>query len=203
MKQKSKNDLKTGEIEKNQLRKKILKLRNSISKKEWGKRSERIYKNILKLDEFLKAKTVMLFASFGSEPDTKKIIIESLKMKKRVVLPKVDTKKNILKPMEIKNYYRDLKPGFHNILEPVEKAKVINEKDIDIVIVPGVVFDSKGNRIGYGKGYYDNFLKKIPLKKRIGLSFECQIVKRLPHRKKDLAVSKLITEKGVRICRPY
>jgi len=200
MKLKSKNDLKHGEIEKSQLRKKILKLRNSIPEKERRKKSEKIYKNLLKLNEFIKAKTIMLFANFGSEPDTKKIIIQSLKLKKKVLLPKVISDGKIM-PMEIKNYYRDLKPGFHNILEPFRKTKKVKEKNIDLVFVPGVVFDLNGNRIGYGKGYYDNFLKKIPLKKRIGISFECQIVKKFNFSKKDLPVSKLVTEKGVKICR--
>ncbi|GAI78436.1 unnamed protein product, partial [marine sediment metagenome] len=70
--------------------------------------------------------------------------------------------------------------------------------NIDLIIVPGVAFDSDGNRIGRGFGYYDNFLRKVrPSTKIIALAFEMQIVKKVLTDKNDIPVHKIITEKRI------
>ena len=75
----------------------------------------------------------------------------------------------------------DLEPGSYGILEPnSEKIRKISTEKIDLIIVPGIGFDSKGNRIGHGKGYYDNLLKNSKKAIHIGLAFEKQIVIKIP-----------------------
>lgn len=182
------------------IRRRVLALRDSISKEVIIRNSRSIEANVFKLDEFKSAGTVMFFATFRSEPDTIPMIEQSLKSGKRVVLPKVaKTQRAKLVPIEIKDIKADLTAGAYGIPEP-GSGKKLSPADIDLVFVPGVAFDAQGRRIGYGGGYYDNFLKEVVLEKRIGIAFGLQVLEEIPCRDSDLRVNKIITEKGVLIC---
>ena len=89
--------------------------------------------------------------------------------------------------------------GKKGILEPKkEYYRLFPPEDIDLIIIPGVVFDLSGNRIGRGFGYYDNFLGKVCSSAEIiALAFEMQIVKKIPNDKNDIPVHKIITEKRI------
>ena len=73
-------------------------------------------------------------------------------------------------------------------------------KNIGIVLVPGIVFDMEGHRIGYGLGYYDKFLKKVPKAVKIGLAFDFQIVGNIPKETHDVLVDFIVTDKEVVEC---
>ncbi|MBF8303022.1 MAG: 5-formyltetrahydrofolate cyclo-ligase family protein, partial [Candidatus Dadabacteria bacterium] len=73
-------------------------------------------------------------------------------------------------------------------------------EDIDLIIIPGIAFDSFGVRIGYGKGYYDRAISKIDIKKRIGLAYDFQVVESIPIERYDERVGLIVTETGVIIC---
>lgn len=183
-------------MEKKILREKFKQIRNKYPKNLKDKKNEAILKIIENLNEYKKSKTIMTYVSFSSEVETKKLIKKMFDQKKRVVVPLIQNKKII--PIEIKNL-KDLKKGKYGILEPTNR-KHVKTKNIDLVFVPGIVFDKTGHRIGFGGGYYDKFLKKIPLKKRIGLCFSFQLINKIPADPKDLKVNKIITEKGVILC---
>ncbi|MEW6007289.1 MAG: 5-formyltetrahydrofolate cyclo-ligase, partial [bacterium] len=112
--------------------------------------------------------------------------------KKRVFLPKVEGKE--LKVYEIKAL-SEVKPGYCGIFEP-STERPVKLASIELVIVPGVCFDKRGFRIGYGGGYYDRLLPLISCKK-IGLAFSFQIIDEIPHTPNDVRVDKIITEDGV------
>ena len=84
-------------------------------------------------------------------------------------------------------------------MEPKKKFfRPVSPEDIDLVIVPGIAFDRSGERIGYGMGFYDRFLKKIRKDtSSIGLAYEFQIVDDIPSEETDVKVNKIITEKRV------
>jgi 5-formyltetrahydrofolate cyclo-ligase len=85
-----------------------------------------------------------------------------------------------------------LKKGPYGICEPVVQ-RFVKREDLDLVIVPGVAFDRRGNRLGRGKGYYDRFLKKLPNEAiSFGLAFDFQILPSLPATKTDVSVNKVI-----------
>jgi 5-formyltetrahydrofolate cyclo-ligase len=98
-------------------------------------------------------------------------------------------------PFLAKDFPKNLTIGPYDIRQPKEEfSHPISLADIDLVIVPGVAFDSKCNRLGRGKGYYDRFLKTLPKDTpSIGLAFDFQIVENLPHSSLDLPVKKIIT----------
>ena len=163
-----------------------------MSSLERKNKSDKIMKSLFGLQKFKEAGVVMFFVSYRSEVNTHKMISEALK-KKIVVVPKTSSK-NIV-PSVIKSL-KELSPNKKGILEP-RKVKKIGLNKIDVVIVPGTVFDKRGNRIGYGHGYYDKFLKKVPNAVKIGLAFDLQVVKRLPNEKHDIPMDVIITEKRI------
>ncbi len=77
-----------------------------------------------------------------------------------------------------------------------EKIKEISIDELDLIIVPGVGYDEQGNRIGHGKGYYDNLLKNS-IALTIGLAFEFQIIKKIPIEKHDVTINKILTEERI------
>lgn len=86
-------------------------------------------------------------------------------------------------------------PGPSEVLEPPER-KEIPLDEIDLVVVPGVVFDKNGYRIGYGGGFYDNFLPKLKTDaKKIAVAFEMQMIEQIPYEGHDVRMDKIITER--------
>ena len=77
----------------------------------------------------------------------------------------------------------------------------IAHKNIDLVLVPGIVFDHEGHRIGYGFGHYDKFLRKVPKATKIGLAFDFQVVDKIPREMHDVPVDMVVTEKGIVECK--
>ena len=98
-------------------------------------------------------------------------------------------------------HWDDLCPGAYDILEPKQDCrKPIDLDTIDIIIVPGVAFDTTGNRMGHGKGYFDRLLKHLDAL-RIGLAFEFQIVSHVPMDPHDEKMDIIVTEKQIIHCK--
>ena len=73
-----------------------------------------------------------------------------------------------------------------------------NPDKLDLVIVPGIAFDKKGHRIGYGYGYYDRFLKTIKKKAvKIGLAFDFQLIESIPEEEHDVPMNIVVTDKEI------
>lgn len=180
---------------KSDLRKCILEFRNTLDKNYLDLLSDEIYKNLFSIDIFNNSSKFMLYSSFRNEVNTKKIIKKLLENNKEVYLPiTIKEDKNII-PKRIFSL-KDLKLGAYGILEPSIDSPSINPSLLDIVIVPGSVFDISGYRTGYGGGYYDKFLEKTDAT-RIGLSFSFQIVKSVFPEKHDKRMDFIVTEKNI------
>lgn len=182
---------------KNQLRELILAKRNMLPEAEITEKSKKIENNLFNLNEFKKSKTIMFFVSFKNEISTHQMIKNSLR-KKNVVVPKVIGHE--IEPSVIIDFDNLVPTGKFSIPEPIEIMKIAY-KHIDLVLVPGIAFDKKGHRIGYGLGYYDKFLKKVPKAVKIGLCFDFQIVDEIPREEHDVAVDFVITEERVIECK--
>lgn len=190
---------------KEKLRQEIIHERDKLTQEEVIKKSKIIGEKLFSLKEFIQAKTILFYASFRNEVETRPLIEKSLSLGKQVVLPRVNKEKKELDLYEIHNL-EELIPGIWNIPEPdPKKAKSVTLKEIDTVIVPGVIFDEKGNRIGYGGGYYDRLLSEFfqtqkhkntkTQKTFIGLCFDFQVKKSIPQEISDLKINFLLTEK--------
>lgn len=184
--------------EKIELRNKILSLRNALDLNYKMKQDEKIYNNLFNDDLFIKAKNIFIYIGFGTEVDTKPIIKKALNENKNVYIPKIYKGDKSMKAIRL-NSFDDLKENSMGILEPTEDNEFINKKDIDLIIVPGVVFDEKGNRIGYGGGYYDRYLVEIQSKNnKLVLAYEFQVLDFIGEEKHDIKVDYIITEEKIR-----
>jgi 5-formyltetrahydrofolate cyclo-ligase len=180
------------------LRRAVLARRNALSRDEVARRSAAAADHLFSLPEFAGARVIMFFVAFGSEIDTLPMIARALGMGKRVAAPRADPESRSLMPCEITQPDRDLVPGAYGIREPKPGCPVVALDDIDVVLVPAAVWSEDGYRLGYGAGYYDRFLLRLPRAHRIGLGLEIQVVARVPHTCRDLPVDMLVTEAGVR-----
>lgn len=92
------------------------------------------------------------------------------------------------------NSIDELKKNSMGILEPIDDSNYIEKENIDLIVVPGVVFDKECNRIGYGGGYYDRYLKDIKSKEnKIALAYDLQIVDKIESEVHDIKVDYIIT----------
>ncbi|WP_163328378.1 5-formyltetrahydrofolate cyclo-ligase [Desulfurobacterium thermolithotrophum] len=172
------------------LREEIKKKRLLLPENEVKAKSIKIVK---KLWEIIpkEAEIFMFYAPFKKEVDLLPFARKLLSIGKRVVFPRVSEKDII--PLEIFSL-KDLSPGYLSILEPpLEYSRVV--KKIDVVFVPGIVFDLHCFRIGYGGGFYDRFLAKQKVRTKIGICFDFQIVERVPRDPFDIPMDVVVSEK--------
>jgi 5-formyltetrahydrofolate cyclo-ligase len=181
---------------KEEIRKKLIEKRKNLSEKEVFEKSKQIKKRLFKMSEFQDANTILFYISYDNEVYTHELIKDSISNKKKVVVPVTDKKNKELILSKLDSW-DDLALGAYKILEPKkEKIKKISNNELDLIIVPGVGFDSHGNRIGHGKGYYDKLLKnsRAPT---VGLAFEFQVVEKVPNEKHDVSIDTIVTEKRI------
>ena len=190
-------------ISKHILRQKMIEKRQRTSYDEIVTKSKQIKKRLFELDVFEKSKTVMFYVGKGDEVQTKDMVLESMKMDKIVSVPYIESSGNReMCASLLKNFDRDLTKGEYGILFPKKESyRPINASSLDLIIVPGVCFDKNGNRIGHGGGYYDHFLKSVSKKTMlIGLAFDFQVVKDVPHDERDIPMQIVLTERRILKC---
>ncbi len=174
------------------LRKEMLVKRDFLSKAERKEKSRLIREKLSALNEFKTAKTIAFYLSKGSEVETNEMIREALKQGKEILVP--ITKGDELELVKFTTF-DDLVAGKFGVPEP--KTKIVVNHQPDVVIIPGLAFDLDLHRLGYGKGYYDRALKKIPTAIRIGICFDFQIVEKIPRHEHDEKLHKIISEKRI------
>jgi len=181
-------------VDKNTLRTVYLEKRLTLSENEYALRNQLLANRIFDTINLSNVKSVHIFLSIDSKKEVlTSPIIEKLKtLNKGVVINISKTLKN----GELSNFEftdaSDIKPNKWGIPEPVD-GKISNLGAIDIVFVPLISFDKAGHRIGYGKGYYDRFLKKIPKAQKIGLSLSPPLDKILYISNMDVKLDVCIT----------
>ncbi len=178
------------------LKKKILSLRQNLSPFDAFIKSWHAQENFLNSLFFSKSKVIGAYYPILNEVQTFRIIRECLMVKKTVCLPKLLDGKIVFFSIVTLN---DLETGSFNIREPLLNKDDICE-EIDTVITPGIVFDRCGYRIGYGKGYYDRYLKHFSKQNSnaVGLGYDFQLISEpIPYESHDVKLDALITNKEV------
>lgn len=176
------------DISKDELRRYALSLRKSIENKEVNELI--ITKKILCSKNVEMNKNILVYISKDNEVSTIKLIKELLKLKKNVYAPRI-----LNNNMEFYrlNSLEDLRLGNFNILEPNSSEK-FNNKENGCVIVPGLLFDKDNNRLGYGCGYFDKYLKKYNKLYKIGVCFSTFLVDKIITSEFDIKMDEVITE---------
>ena len=182
-------------ILKTELRTQYLAKRKAIPADKKKELDAAICRRLAATVSFRFADTVMLYSALPSEIDMTEIINLALSQGKRVLLPRCIPDTPLMNFHEVKSV-TELTKGSFSIMEPSEDAPVCvpTEADKAICIIPGVLFDPNGHRVGYGKGYYDRYLSDKPVQK-IGVVYDDFILHDLPHGRYDLSVDLIITEK--------
>ena len=158
---------------------KLMKTQAFVDKKHrTSKQVDVFFGAIEDLDVWREARVIGLYSALPDEIETAKVIDKWSKYKK-IVLPVVSETE-----MEFYEYKDELCRGAFGILEP-KATNMVNPKDIDLLIIPGVAFDRAGNRLGRGKGYYDKYLVRTDAY-MIGVAFSCQITPAIPCEKHDV-----------------
>ena len=176
---------------KRSLRNEILEKRKAQTKKEREVKSHLILHELIELPEFKKAKVVAFYLPVNGEVDTTEMIKWAHEEGKEVCVPVVHEEGHlqfvVYEPLD------RMKNGKYNIPEPLGKEE---RHHIDLIVVPGVVFDNEGHRIGMGKGYYDKYLKDKTCV-NVGVCFGFQLVEKIPKEPHDIPMNIIVTEHGV------
>lgn len=178
----------------------IMQRRDNLTPEELAAMSSAAISNLQRVAEFAACRTVMFYAHFRTEVQTLQAIEKCLAAGKRVALPLTVATEKRLYPYLVNDPARDLRSGYCSIPEPdPARARLLDPGEIEMVIVPGSVFDVSGGRFGYGGGFYDRFLvNQAPQAFRVGLAFELQVVPgALPLAPHDQRMDCLVTEKNI------
>jgi len=170
------------------------RLREAFSGRERAEWSRRICDHVLSWDAFKRAQTVMAYASVGAEVETWALLAEILGRSKRLLLPRCYARGR-MEALHARDL-SGLSPSRYGIPEPGPGAEPVQKDGIDLILVPGLLFDRSGNRLGQGAGYYDRFLADYR-GMTCGLAFEGQVMDRLSVQAHDVPVRALCTQKGL------
>ncbi|MEO4052390.1 5-formyltetrahydrofolate cyclo-ligase [Solibacillus sp. CAU 1738] len=182
-------------MDKHTIRQQVRAVINNIPNEQYQERSFMMRKQLLKEPSIIEGKTIAVTISAFPEVDTIAIVEELWRLGKTVAVPKCHPKTREMSFYAIGNF-NQLETVYMDLKEPItEKTKLIAKEDIDTIIVPGIVFDEKGYRIGYGGGYYDRYLQGYN-GKLIAIAFKEQLVNHVPTETHDLPVHTIITETG-------
>jgi 5-formyltetrahydrofolate cyclo-ligase len=175
-------------------RREILAARDGLPEGEREAMSASIADRLLAMEELRDARTVMAFWSFGSEVDTLPLLERLEAAGMQVVLPRIED--GDVEPVTY-TAGDQLSGTSFGAKEPASGRR-LDPKDLDVVVVPGVAFDPRGGRVGYGAGFYDRFLERLRDDAfAVAVAFGVQVVERVPEGGTDRRVDAIVTEREV------
>jgi 5-formyltetrahydrofolate cyclo-ligase len=178
------------------LRAQVLTRRDALDLPTRQRHAQAITQQLVKLPEYRAASVVAAYASFGSEFDTTAFLTDILASKKRLVLPRVERAHKRLALCEVADMKVDLQPGVWGIREPAHHCPVVPPSTVGLVLVPAVAVTPRGERLGYGGGYYDRLLAETDSKvRRVVAAYSIQVLNDLPTGTHDLNMDIVITER--------
>lgn len=184
---------------KKEIRQAALQRRSGLTLQERQNYSHRITERVLSHPFFQCAELVCCYLSFRDEVDTTELVQTAWSLGKTVAVPRVFAK-NRMEFYKI-TCWEEIGLGYQGIPEP--EVQELRRVDLDpeeqrraLMLLPGVVFDRDGNRIGYGKGFYDRYLQRYPHFQKVGLAFSVQCREKILSEAQDVCVDAILTERG-------
>jgi 5-formyltetrahydrofolate cyclo-ligase len=185
-------------LTKAELRARMRRLRASVDPEERARLGGRIEERLVAMPDFVTAGSVLLFYSFGSEVATAGLVERARALGKRVLLPYLAGR--ALEAAEI-DAGEELVPTTYGPKEP-GRRRAIDPKEVDLVVTPGLAFDRRGYRLGYGGGFYDRYLARLRSDAtRMAVGFSFQVVDEVPADPADERVHLVVTESETIDCR--
>lgn len=156
--------------------------------------SARLARAVRRLPAYRRARWILFYLALDGEPETRPMMTQALADGKRVAAPITLTTRRMIRLAELTSVRRGLVMGPYGIAQPdPRRARRVDPRVLDLVVVPGLAFDAHGFRLGRGGGYYDRFLATLPPGvPRVGLCFRGQRVRRLPHAPHDQPVTTVL-----------
>lgn len=175
-------------LDKKALRAQIREMKRAMSPEQIQKKSEKLGEMLFASQLYQKASTIYGYLPYNQEVRTTFMLEHALKQGKKVAVPKIfgDEMRFI--------YLEDLssvEKGYSGIPEPIEDGPVARDEKA-LVLVPGLAFDAKGNRMGYGGGFYDKFFAQEPEHPTIALCYSFQMVEEIPVEAYDVPVDQVL-----------
>jgi 5-formyltetrahydrofolate cyclo-ligase len=184
--------------EKAALRARMRAVRRAIPPEERAPLAGLIEARLIDLPAVRRARTVLLFYSFGSEVSTAGIARRLLDRGQRVLLPFLE--ETIMEAAELRADQPPVATAY-GPKEPPERVPV-DPAQVDVIVTPGLGFDRAGYRIGYGGGYYDRYLARLgPHATRIGIAFDAQVLEAVPYGERDERLDFIVTDRETIDCR--
>lgn len=182
-------------MNKHELRQKMIEKLEELHQIEREEIEQQLVKHLLTSKLWQNAQTIGVTISQGVEWSTEPIIKSAWQVGKRVCVPKCYPKKKALKFYHLTSY-DELEVVYYRLQEPdPERTTYIHKNNIDLLIVPGLLYNEEGYRIGFGGGYYDRFLVNFP-HTTVSLASQHQVMEKMPVEPHDICVDYVITEKG-------
>ena len=180
------------------LRKRLHGLRDALTPEERARHSGSITRDILALAAYREARTFMAYMTFGTEFITDALVRDALENAKTLVLPRIDRSQNRLETYAVQDLESELAAGPWGIREPLpDRCRAVAISEIDVVLVPGLGFNTDGDRIGYGRGYYDRLLQYRSRRTTlVAAAYSIQVVDTVPVGEHDIPVDIVVTEAG-------
>ena len=170
------------------------KVRDTVTKEVLREGSRAVCRLILESSHWMQAEQIMLYMPLPDELDIKPLLLNGLKNKKRVALPRFSTRNNVYEISEISSL-NNLVAGKFGISEPSKTSKNMDMMQLDLVIICGLAFDRLGGRLGRGGGFFDRLLSETNAKK-CGVCFDQQVHAAVPMEKHDIKMDMIATPSG-------
>ena len=177
-------------MSKQTIRQRLLIQRQQLDASSCARQSATVQEHVLTSTVYAEAVLLALYAPIRNEVQTQRILSAALLAGKRVCYPRLENGRIVF--VEVSGQH-DLQPGKFGVPEPQGKIAVSPE-ELDLILVPGVAFDCKGGRIGYGSGYYDRILAVCANARFFGLAYTFQLIEKIPEEKHDIRLDFLATE---------
>ncbi len=189
-------------MEKAQLREKLQKCLLEMSEQQRNAKNKKACRNLISTPQFQNASRVMLYLSLPYEADTSEAILCAWQLGKTVAVPKISWQQRHMIPVQINSLETSFSTEVMGLRNPVTGVPMAIE-EIDLVVVPALGFDRKGNRLGHGGSYYDRFFANTALRaQRCGFAFAEQVVEAVPMRDHDISMDFLVTDEEIIYCNP-
>lgn len=188
--------------EKTALRRRMRDRLAAIDADERATASTAACRRLIGLEAFRRASTVMLYLPLPSEIDVLPAAVDLFRRGRTVCVPRVDWDRRDMAPVAVSSFDNaGPSPDGHPVRTPEDGRPVLPER-IDAVVVPAMAFDTDGNRLGRGGGYYDRFLGRLRRGTAIlGIAFDQQIVDAIPSEPHDVSVGCVITDRRITAAR--
>ncbi len=194
----------TPQQQKQSLRQQILSRRDALPHDLRAAHSAAITERLLALPEYQNADAVLGYMNFGHEYASALWVKRVLADGKRLALPRANPATRLLDLYWISDPATQLAPGMYGIREPIPELSttVLSLNALEFILLPGVAFTREGARLGYGGGFYDKLLERIPHQPTlVAGAFEMQIVQDMPQESTDRKVEWLVTENETISCK--